>query len=120
MEQDAGATNGPATITGVLSQLEAKGYTGQFAARPGAEIQCFTCRQAFPGGEAALEDLYRLEGASDPADMAAVGALTCPRCGARGTIVLQYGPESTPEEDEALLVLQDHRRAPGVGPGASP
>ncbi len=106
-------------MTDVISGYEKQGFTGQFGARPGKQIQCFTCREAFPAGEAAFEALSRLEGASDPADMAAVGAVVCPRCGARGTIVLKYGPDSTPEEADALLVLENHRGASGVQPGAA-
>jgi len=116
MRQDAGTATGSSTLTEVLAAFEAGGWTGQFGARPGAEIMCFTCREAFPAAEAALGAIQRLEGASDPADMAAVGTLRCPRCDARGTIVLEYGPEATPEEDEALLALGDRREASGVAP----
>ena len=104
-------TTGPATILEVIAELEADGFTGQFGARPGGRIMCFTCRQDFPAADTGLQTIHRLEGASDPDDMAAIGALCCPRCDARGTIVLKYGPESSAEEAEALLVLQDLRRA---------
>ena len=39
-------TTGPATILEVIAELEADGFTGQFGARPGGRIMCFTCRQA--------------------------------------------------------------------------
>lgn len=106
MPDDHTATGG-STLTGVIEQLESQGYQGQFGAREGAEILCFTCRVTFPAGEAGIDSLERLEGASDPDDMAAVAAMCCPRCGARGTIVLKYGPESTPEDGEVLLALGD-------------
>jgi hypothetical protein len=64
-----------------------------------------------------LEVLDRTEGASDPADMVAVAALVCPRCGARGTVALKYGPEASPEEDEVLRLLDDVDRRRG-GPEA--
>jgi hypothetical protein len=93
----------------VIDRLEAEGYTTQFAAREGGTIQCLTCRDSFAPDEAGTAELRRVEGASDPADMAAIGAVTCPRCDARGTLVLKFGPDATPEEDDALRALQDHR-----------
>ncbi len=105
--QDEGTAAGGKTLTEVIDQYEGRGYGAQFGAREGGEILCFTCREAFPAGEVNIDDLERLEGASDPDDMAAVAAMACPRCGARGTIVLKYGPESTPEEGEVLLALGD-------------
>ena len=105
--RDDGTAAGASTLTEVIDRFEADGYRGQFGARDGAEILCFTCRATFPAGDAGIDALERLEGASDPDDMAAVGAMSCPRCGARGTIVLKYGPESTPEDGEVLLALGD-------------
>lgn len=107
--QTPGTATGATTLVDVLNRLEADGFGGQFAARPGATIECLTCRRPFPAGEAAVVDLRRLEGASDPADMAAVGALTCPKCEASGTLVMKFGPDATPEELEALEALADHR-----------
>jgi hypothetical protein len=103
---DEGSTGGT-TLTEVIDRLESRGYGAQFGAREGGEILCFTCRNAFPAGEADIEALERLEGASDPDDMAAVAAMRCPRCDAQGTLVLKYGPESTPEDGEVLLALGD-------------
>jgi hypothetical protein len=63
-----------------------------------------------------MSSLRRLEGASDPADMVAIVALTCPNCGARGTVVLGFGPAGSPDDADVLGVLRDHRgdtRAPG-------
>ena len=50
----------------------------------------------------------RLEGASDPADMSLVVPLDCPDCGARGVLVLRYGPEASMEEADVLAVLDLH------------
>ena len=55
-----------------------------------------------PGAEVQLDNLRRTEGASDPDDMAAIAAVVCPHCGPKGTLVLQYGAEATPEENEVL------------------
>jgi hypothetical protein len=72
-------------------------------------VKCVQCGVEHAATEIELHELRRLEGASDPADMVVVGALVCPGCGAKGTIVLHYGPEATEEEDDVLRLLEDAR-----------
>src|SRR4051794_26773374 len=95
------------TITEVIAALEADGYSGQFRAIDGGNIECFSCHETSPAGEADVARMARLEGASDPADMVAVAALTCPHCSTRGTLTLSYGPDSSLEDAEALQALGD-------------
>lgn len=95
------------TLVEIIRRLEDEGYTAQMAAEEGGVIRCFTCHQDSPAEEVHLEVLRRAEGASDPADMVAVAALACPRCGARGTVALKYGPEASAEEAEVLRLLDD-------------
>lgn len=97
------------TILEVLGELEAMGFTGQFMPRGGARVECLACHHLSPADETVLRHLRRLEGASDPADMLAVVALSCPHCGALGTAVLGYGPEATAVDDEVLSNLEDAR-----------
>jgi hypothetical protein len=94
-----------ATLGEIMGTMEAAGFTAQMASRPGGAILCFTCRQESPAAEFELQAQRRTEGASDPADMLAVVGLVCPRCGARGTAVLGYGPESDPDDSEVLVHL---------------
>jgi hypothetical protein len=101
------------TLAGILRVLGDEGYTGQFGARDGGRAVCFTCRREYPAAELAVETLRRLEGASDPDDMLVVAPATCPRCGARGSLILHYGPEAPTEESEVLLALAEPRRPPG-------
>ncbi len=98
------------TILDVLSELEAMGFTGQFAPRAGAQVECLECHRLSPADHTVLRHLRRLEGASDPADMLAVVGLACPHCGHRGTAVLGYGPEASPIDAEVLASLEDARR----------
>ena len=94
------------TIQEVTARLEADGYTGQFATRADASVVCFTCRDEAPAAGLDVATICRLEGASDPADMLAVAAVTCPGCGAKGTLVLNYGADATPEDDDVLAALK--------------
>ena len=102
------------TLVEVIRRLESDGFVGQMAAAEGGIIRCYTCRRDSPAGEVHIQLLRRTEGASDPDDMVAVAALVCPRCGAKGTVALKYGPEASPEEVEALRLLDhaDRRQAP--------
>jgi hypothetical protein len=100
------------TITEILARYERDGYTGQFRVLEGGRLQCLTCRREIDAGEAELERLQRVEGATDPADMAAVAGLRCPHCATRGTVVLGYGPEATLDDSEVLLAFDDERARP--------
>lgn len=94
------------SLATVVDDLTAQGYPGQFRAEEDGGVHCFTCGRTFPAGDADLAEGRRLEGVSDPADMLYVVALQCPRCAAQGTLVLNYGPESTLEEVDVLAALE--------------
>ena len=94
-----------ATLSEIMATLETAGFSAQMAARPAGMIICLTCRQESPAGEFNLQVMRRTEGASDPDDMLAIAGLVCPRCGAKGTVVLGYGPEADPDESEVLAHL---------------
>ena len=36
-------------------------------------------------------------------------ALTCPHCGARGTVILGFGPSASPEDADLLGAFRDER-----------
>ena len=94
-----------ATLTEILATLDAAGFSAQMAARPDGMIICLTCRQESPAGDYQLEAMRRTEGASDRDDMLAVVGLVCPKCNARGTAVLGYGPEADPDDAEVVVRL---------------
>jgi hypothetical protein len=88
-----------------VSALEAEGYGGQMGTRPGGRLRCFTCRVASSAAQVAVAVMRRVEGASDPDDMLAVAAVTCPNCRTRATVVLGYGPEASEDDAEVLRQL---------------
>jgi hypothetical protein len=104
------------TLREVLDDFESSGYQGHFAARENSQVECLACHQLVAAKDVGLDALRRLEGASDPDDMLAVGAVRCAHCGCLGTLILNYGPEATPEDTGVLLGLEDDRRGPGVEP----
>jgi hypothetical protein len=106
-----GVARGSATLLDVLAAISRDGFTGQFMARAAdpstqrGRIECASCHTEFSADAAEVSELRRLEGASDPDEMLAVIALTCPNCAARGALVLNYGPVATVEDAAALLGL---------------
>ncbi len=101
------------TLVEIIRLLEEKGYTAQMAPADDGTIRCFNCHQDSPADTVHLDQMCRTEGASDPADMVAVAAVRCPRCGAKGTVALKYGPGATPDEAEVLGLLDgSHQRQP--------
>lgn len=108
------------TLTDVLAAYGRGGFTSSFSAAPETQMDCHECDGRFPAADVAMSSLRRLEGASDPADMLAVVALTCPKCSAKGTAVLGYGPAAAPEDGDVLGVLRDHRADPDAPRNAAP
>lgn len=104
-EQDQQAAAGGASVLELLSKLEAEGYEGQFAVGDEGSLDCLAGTHSFQADRVEPDELLRVEGASDPDDMAAVAGLVCPVCGARGTVVLKFGPEASVEDQEVLAAF---------------
>ncbi|HUQ38741.1 MAG TPA: hypothetical protein VM030_01180 [Acidimicrobiales bacterium] len=102
------------TLMDILSGYEADGYAGQAAAVEGGLVRCFSCHEDAEPTEVHVDALRRIEGASDPDDMAAIVAFGCPRCGTKATLVLKFGPDASPEECEVLGDLDERERLTGA------
>ncbi len=92
-------------LSEVTSNLAGEGHDGQFQALEGAILRCLTCDHRYPAAEASADHVTRLEGASDPADLAIIVPLTCPSCGTSGTLIANYGPEASEAEADVLTAL---------------
>ena len=114
-----GMTNDPGdetTMTDVLEGYARGGFDSSFIVTDDSELECVECGIVSSPSSVSMSSLRRLEGASDPDDMVAVVAITCPSCGARGTAVLGFGPIATMQDSEVLKGLKDDRAdkdAPG-------
>ena len=118
MASDAPSDN--TTLSSVLRGYEADGYIAQFVVQDDGQVHCCVCGHTSHPAELQMPSLRRLEGASDPADMSAVLAVACPHCGARGTVVVLYGPQA-PEGDVAVLeAIEDVRSDDAPLPAAHP
>jgi hypothetical protein len=107
------------TLTEVLEVFRAHGYREDFRIDDDGSVRCCGCGTPQPPGAVTLDGLVRVEGASDPADMAAVLAIRCPVCGQRGTAIVRFGPEAGPG-DVAFLLAHDGEPTPWPPPGADP
>jgi hypothetical protein len=95
------------TLTAVLHDYETAGFGAQFEVVSESVVRCVTCRQASAPSEFTMHATRRLEGASDPDDMLSVTAVSCPRCDARGTLVLGFGPNASGTEAMVGKSLRD-------------
>lgn len=102
----------------ILQDLQADGFEGDLFAVEGGSVRCGTCEVVSPAETVEVAELRRMEGASDPADMAAVVAAPCPSCGAKGVLVVMYGPEAGPADQDVLAALRTPA-SPVERPGAS-
>jgi hypothetical protein len=109
---------GEATITEVLEGYANGGFASSFIVTDDCALECVECGTASAPDRFKMSSLRRLEGMSDPADMVAVVAITCPVCGSRGTSILGFGPNATEQDSTVLSKLRDHR-ADTAAPGNS-
>jgi hypothetical protein len=93
------------TLLEVLAAFAADGFTDDFLVDDDGWLCCRVCGTCVPPDRAAVEGTRRVEGASDPADMAAVLACRCDACGSRGTVIVRFGPEAEPEHAALLTHL---------------
>jgi hypothetical protein len=93
------------TLVAIIDGFEADGYASQAVVVDDGVLKCTTCHELSNASEWSVDALRRVEGASDTADMAAVIALRCPECGAKATVVLPFGPDSSPEDADVLATL---------------
>lgn len=95
----------PSSMFEILRDLEAEGYTGDVVAREGGDILCRSCGVESPASDYEATALRRMEGASDPGDMSAVVGVTCPKCSAKGVLVVKYGPDASGADIDVLAAL---------------
>lgn len=113
-----GPARDPSSMFEILRGFQAQGFTGDLSAEEGGDIRCGTCGVSTPAASFEVAELRRMEGASDPADMAAVVAAPCPACGAKGVLVVMFGPEAGPADQDVLASLPTPA-SPGERPGAT-
>lgn len=90
-----------ATITEAIEKLHQQGYILDFSLK---QDKLVTSEKEYPSDDFEIADLYRYEGASDPADEATVYALVS-KAGLKGLLVSGYGISSDSASEETLKHL---------------
>jgi hypothetical protein len=98
-------TSDNTTVTSVLATFDRAGFGPTLFATDGGRVRCTLCGAESAPGDVHVEAVRRLEGASDPDDMQAVVAATCPSCARPGTMVLHYGPMASAGDADVLKDL---------------
>lgn len=80
------------TLVEILAELSGLGYTTEFCVDADGRLCCRVCGVCAEPRTVEVESFRRLEGASDPGDMAAVLAVRCRACGGRGLAVSATAP----------------------------
>jgi hypothetical protein len=99
------AARDPRGLVEILAAFEQDGFACSMTPLTGGTIRCGQCGSTPPAGDFAVASLRRTEGASDPGDMSAIAAVTCPNCSAKGTVVLRFGPEAGEADEDVLPAL---------------
>lgn len=108
-QQEDHAPSDNTTLVDVLKSFTEEGWSENLSVTEDGEMRCPRCRALTPPDRLVMSHLRRLEGASDPDDMVAVLAITCPNCQAKGALVAKYGP-TAPEGDVLLMrAIEDLR-----------
>lgn len=108
------------TLTSILHLYSEGGFDGIFGVTAEGLVDCSGCDTDSSPAAVEMHSIRRLEGASDPDDMVAVAAITCPACGAHGTLTLQYGPMATAQDSDVLRALRDRRDDDLAPPHSAP
>lgn len=93
------------TVSAAINDLQERGYNLNF----NLQTDCLHCAEAelrlFPD-DFHIDEVYRFEGNTDPADEAVVYAISSDKHGARGTLVDGYGASSGAVSPEILAKLK--------------
>jgi hypothetical protein len=108
----SGTPTGPSPLLEALADLRSLGFDRDMFVTPAALVRCGACHHDAAPAELDLLHLRRVEGASDPGDMAAVLGVVCTVCGKRGTLVVRFGPEASAADVTVLRAVADHRFLP--------
>ncbi|MCU1354578.1 MAG: hypothetical protein JWM05_3787 [Acidimicrobiales bacterium] len=103
--QVPGVPSDNTTLMEVLQEMAAQGYTEDFHSTESGDLRCPRCGTSIPASETTIDAQRRLEGASDPADEQLVLAVRCAICGAKGTVVLGYGPNASDADIAVMAAL---------------
>jgi hypothetical protein len=94
------------TMTEAINELRGRGYITDF----NLEKNCIVCHEEkFNAEEFEIDEVYRFEGATDPADEAVVYAIGS-KTGLKGILVNAFGIYAEIMSDEMIKKLSYHKK----------
>lgn len=100
------------SLADVMRHYGQHGFPSQFAARPGGNVRCMSCRRDHPAHWVKLLAMHHIDVPSAAGGEVAVTALECPACEERGTLTLSLGPRAPVEDRLVLSLVEDQRDGP--------
>jgi hypothetical protein len=97
------------TLTEALADLEKRGYTHDFNIH--TEKECLICNNItteLDAEEFEIDETYRFEGETDPADEMILFAISSLNHNIKGTLVNAYGIYSDAEANKVIAKLKNH------------
>ena len=97
------------TLSEITTKLKNEGYTADFNLKE-SRLGCHgNVVELFPS-DFVVDQHYRFEGQSDPADEAVVYAISSPKYHLKGILVNGYGMYSDPLTDDMVKALKEQPR----------
>jgi len=96
------------TLVERMHQLDAAGWTEQLSVSDGG-LHCDGCGCWAAPEDVGVDEVFRFEGASDPADQSILFALSLP-CGHRGVLPAAYGKDMPRSVADVVTRLRRDRR----------
>jgi hypothetical protein len=87
-----------------MRELHAAGWTEQLSVDDGG-LRCQRCHDWAAPENVEVDEVYRFEGPSDPADESILFAISMP-CGHRGTLPAAYGKDTAPDVADVVSRLR--------------
>ena len=97
----------PASLLEVVEAAKQRGLRAEFTVTENSMVHCNACGNDLAPESLSRDWMHRLEGTSDPDELLSVSALTCPTCGAKGLLVLPFGPAADASEGDVARRLPD-------------
>lgn len=89
------------TVLQCLESLKQKGFNCNFDVDDTNRLTCKETGESFPPEDIIIENTYRFEGDSNPADMSIIYSVTA-KSGTRGVLMDAYGTYSNPNIDKFI------------------
>lgn len=93
------------TLVQAIQDLKERGYTEDFNLKFDC-LECGSDSHPLKPEEFEIDEVYRFEGASDPADSSVLYAISSERHGRKGILVSAYGAYTDPVSAEMIRKLQ--------------